>query len=64
MFANALVLFLLAWMVLPGLWLARQPRALNPKLWLYIMLANTLLFAALGVLFKIMPWMIDPRVHF
>lgn len=62
MYANALVLFLLAWMVVPGLWLAQRPWAVSPKIWLYTLLGNLLLFMALGVLFKLFPWLIDPRV--
>lgn len=62
MFANALVLLLLAWLVLPGLWLARRPQALTPKLWFYVLLSNTVLFSSLGVLFKMLPWLIDPRL--
>lgn len=61
MFANALVLFLLAWLILPGLWLARQPKAIGPKLWLSVLGLNTALFALLGIIFKIWPWLIDPR---
>jgi hypothetical protein len=62
MYANALALFLLAWLVLPGLWLAQRPIALTPKLWFYTLLGNVVLFAFLGVLFKVFPWLIDPRV--
>jgi hypothetical protein len=62
MLANALLLFLLAWMVLPGIWLAQRPWAIAPKIWLYTLLGNVILFSALGILFKIFPWMIDPRV--
>lgn len=63
MFANALVLFLLAWLILPGIWLAQKPWALAPKLWVYMLMANTVLFTVLGILFKMLPWLIDPRVH-
>jgi hypothetical protein len=62
MYANALALFLLAWMVVPGLWLAQRPWAVSPKIWFYTLLANLVLFTALGILFKLMPWLIDPRV--
>jgi hypothetical protein len=62
MLANALVLFLLAWMVLPGIWLAQRPWALSPKVWIYTLLGNVILFTALGIIFKLFPWMIDPRV--
>lgn len=62
MYANALVLFLLAWLVLPGLWLAQRPWALSPKIWFYMLLANTALFTGLGILFKMFPWLIDPRI--
>lgn len=64
MYANALVLFLLAWLVVPGLWLAQRPWALSPKIWFYTLLGNLVLFTALGILFKLLPWLIDPRVTF
>ncbi len=64
MYANALVLFLLAWVVLPGLWLAQRPWALSPKIWFYVLLGNLSLFTAMGIVFKIFPWLIDPRVTF
>ena len=64
MYANGLALFILAWLALPGIWLARQPWALNPKLWFSMLVVNTILFSLLGILFKMFPWFIDPRVNF
>lgn len=63
MFANALVVFLLAWLVLPGIWLAQKPWVVNSRVWLTVFLANLVLFTVLGILFKILPWLIDPRVR-
>ncbi len=63
MFANGLALFMLLWLALPGLWLARKPWAMSPSLWFLALMIHLAVFAGLGLIFKMLPWMIDPRFH-
>ena len=62
MFAALMMLVVIALMLAPGIILAYQPVSINVQLFIRIFLLQSLVFLVLGVLSKIFPWMIDPRV--
>lgn len=61
MFTSLLTLAVLFVLFVPGLVLAYKKQALNRKLLLKCLLLNVGFFALLGLLFRALPWLIDPR---
>jgi hypothetical protein len=61
MFASLLTFGLLLALFLPGLALAYKRQSLNLTFLLKCTMLNFSLFALLGLLFRALPWLIDPR---
>ncbi|MFY7929147.1 MAG: hypothetical protein ACOVS5_09765 [Oligoflexus sp.] len=62
MFATLLMLFVLGMLLIPGVVLAHQPMALSFRLFFRIFVLQALLFMGIGLMCKLFPWLIDPRV--
>lgn len=61
MFANLFMVFIIALMLIPGIYLGTQSMALSPRSFLKIFAFHTIFFAGLGLACKMFPWLIDPR---
>ena len=61
MFATLLTVCVLILIFIPGIVLAYKNRSLTLGLMVKCLLLNIALFALLGLLFRAVPWLVDPR---
>ncbi len=61
MLASALTLAILFVLFIPGVFLAHKNQSLNGKFLMKCLVLNFSLFVLLGLIFKALPWFIDPR---
>lgn len=63
MFASLLTVAILFMLFVPGLIFAYKKQGLNRKFLIKCTVFNFGFFAILGLLFRALPWLVDPRFH-